>query len=129
ISNTDDGDPLFVLYEWWRGGRRIWRSELSELPAELHSKGDTIVVSVTASDGLRFERRVVGTTIVDTPLSITLPITEYAVSPGEKVNFQPTFYDPDGDPFGPAENLRLLIDYGPLGMAIDADTGLVTWTA
>jgi hypothetical protein len=119
-----DGDLVTTTYEWRRNGVVIEGRTGATLPATETTRGQTILVRVTASDGASTVEATASTTIVDSPPRVSVPSLP-AVAYGTPVSFTVTLDDPDGDPFEPAD---FVLTHGPAGMTLDAATGVVDWT-
>ena len=121
-----EGEPVTTTYEWQRNGSVIASRTGAVLPASETTRGDTITVRVTASDGATSVVATASTTILDSPpvLSVLSPPT--TVVHGAPVTFTATVIDGDGDP---VDQLDFVLAYGPAGMTVHPDTGVVSWTA
>jgi len=118
-----DGDPLTLTYEWKRGDTVIGTA--ATLPASVTARGDTISLRVTASDDRSTVERTASVTIIDAPPRVTVVSPPTTVAYGAPVNFTATVTDADGDPVG---QFHFLLAYGPAGMTVNPDTGVVSWT-
>ena len=119
-----DGDPVTVTYEWKRGSTVLGTG--ATLPASATTLGDTVSLRVTASDGVSTVEATASVTIVDSPPRVTVVAPPTTVAHGTPVTFTATVTDADGDPV-PGQ-LAFLLAYGPAGMTVDPDTGVVNWT-
>jgi hypothetical protein len=124
VASDADGDPLTTSYGWKRNGTTVAGENRSTYPHSLTTKGDTITVTATVSDGIAsvsVERSVV--------IQDTLPSLTAASPPPAQTNhcsavaFDLVASDPDGDPLG-----DFVVRHGPAGMNVSA-TGKVTWDA
>ena len=122
-----DGDPVTLTYEWSRNDTVIANHTTDTLPASETTRGDTISVRVTASDGASTVERTASVTIIDSPPRVSVLSPPTTVAHGAPVTFTAAVTDADGDPV--VGQVDFLLAYGPAGMAVDADTGVVNWTA
>jgi hypothetical protein len=118
-----DSDPLTVTYAWKRNGIAVASVTGAVFPASETTRGDVIVVTVTASDGTVATAVDASTTIEDTPptLSANAPTS---VNFGDTVSFQVTASgDADGDPVS-----DYVVRLGPAGFDVSSG-GAVNWHA
>jgi hypothetical protein len=121
-----DGDPVTITYEWQRNGTVVANRTDATLPASETTRGDTIVVLVKASDGVTTVEATASTTIIDAPPRLIVLSPPTTVAYGAPVAFTATVEDPDDDSIS---QLSFALAYGPAGMSVDPDTGVVSWTA
>lgn len=94
-----DGDPVTLIYEWYRNGARIAGASATTIDlATYGDKGDLIGVNVTASDdhgGVR--QAMASTTIVDSPPVATVSLSNTSPTTNELLLATVTSTDADGD--------------------------------
>jgi len=94
-----DGDPVTLVYEWYRNGTRIAGASATTLAlATYGDKGDVIAVNVTASDdhgGVR--QATASATIVDSPPLATVSLSTTSPGTNELLLATATSTDADGD--------------------------------
>jgi VCBS repeat protein len=118
-----DDDALTLTYAWKRNGTLIAGVNGLAFPASQTRRGDVIVATVSASDGIHTTSAEATVTIEDTPPVLSVPSPPTEVTYGDRLTFQVTAADPDGDVTWP-----LIVSLGPAGFAV-SDTGAVTWHA
>lgn len=118
-----DSDPLTISYAWKRNGVPVPAVTGDTFPANLTTRDDEIVATISASDGTATTSIDVSTVIVDSPPTLTAsPPT--VVNYGDNVAFQVTAgSDADGDPIPP-----FVLKLAPAGFSV-SPTGAVTWQA
>ena len=121
-----DADAVDTTYRWDVNGARVPGVDTATLPKERHSRGDTVRVTVAVDDGEAVREESLTVKIVDAEPRIVAEGAPGTVAHGQRLEFGVSVADPDGDEVDPG---TLRIGYGPAGMAIDAQTGLVTWRA
>lgn len=121
VGQDRDGDSLSYKYQWRINGKTNPVDDGPTLAGDRFSKGDRLVVEITANDGYedgptsRSREIVVPNAppqFVSEPPKI-LPLPDF--------KYQPQATDPDDDP------LTFALLEGPEGMEIDAQSGLLTW--
>ena len=116
-----DGDPVEFVYEWRVNGKPHKEESAVFSTANLR-RGDTLSVSVTASDGMDRSEP------VETPeLPIANAPPRIELRPGAPTTdgvfrYRVSAEDPDGDP-----DLQFHLQDAPKGMEIDALSGAITW--
>lgn len=117
-----DNDPLTISFEWSINGSLLSSEIDSTLASSNFSKGDTVSLSVSITDGSNIISNNTSVTISDSsPVfdkTITTPST---ATYGSNVSFQVSVSDIDGD------TPTYIIHHGPNGMVVNQD-GTVTWT-
>jgi hypothetical protein len=121
-----DGDPVALTYEWLRDGTVIPNQTADTLPASETTRDQLISVRVQASDGTTTVEATASVTILDSPPRLSVASPPTTVVHGAPVTFTATVSDADGDP---VDHLDFVLAYGPAGMTVDPDTGVVSWTA
>jgi Putative Ig domain len=117
-----DGDMIAIVYRWKKNETVVKEGEASELDIAGFSTKDSIQVDILASDGITEAKPVPSNVFV---LNNTAPkITSLPVSAlqGSHYEYQVTASDPDGDP------ITYGLEGAPLGMTIDARSGMLRWT-
>ena len=118
-----DADPLTVTYAWKRNGTAVPAVTGATFPASETTRGDVIVVTITANDGTIGTSVDASTIIEDTPatLSANAPTD---VNFGDTVSFQVTASaDADGDPVG-----SYVVRLGPANFDVTG-AGAAQWVA
>jgi hypothetical protein len=118
-----DSDPLTVTYTWKRNGTVVPSVTGAIFPASETTRGDVILVTITANDGTVSTTVDATTTILDTPpvLSANAPTD---VNYGDTVNFTVTASgDDDGDAVG-----NYVVRLGPAGFNVSGG-GAAQWVA
>lgn len=121
IAEDRDGDPIDFEFEWRVNGE-LAESIDAVLSTQALGRGDTIMVSVVASDGIDRSRRLSSPHI---ELANAPPQVERrAIDVDETGTFthQITARDPDGD------RLLYRLRNGPEGMTVGSISGHVEWT-
>ncbi len=116
-----DGDLIRFSYVWKVNGREAG-GDGPALQGSLFRKGDRISLTVTPSDNEGPGPVFASKELVipnASPRFTTTPPSEFR---GETYAYQAAAEDPDGD------RITYSLGQAPQGMAIDAHTGLVTWT-
>jgi YD repeat-containing protein/VCBS repeat-containing protein len=112
LGRADDGSWLIDLTGSLPGG--LLRHGQS-------TAGQTITVSDPGAERVGFDPSVTGTPAPNQPpFYLSAPNT--AAAAGQPYSYQALAQDPGG------RSLTFLLDQAPAGMAVDAATGLVTWT-
>jgi hypothetical protein len=116
-----DQDPLTLTWTWRRNGTLLPEVTGPSLDPALTTKGDLILVRLTASDGTLEAFQEASVTVQDSPpvLAVSGPGT---ATWGQPVAVTVTYSDPDGDPLG-----DVVLRYGPAGMTV-SPAGQVAWT-
>ena len=121
VAEDRDGDLIHYHYKWIINGTLIEEVLDSTLPRQLMKKGDEVILAVTPYDdfgagatfqGLSFYIPNAAPIIVSQPPPLVSNHYVYHVEAS----------DPDGD------DLDYRLVQGPVGMAIDEKTGIVSWT-
>ena len=120
----EDGDELAESYQWTVNGVASEHVGL-RLPADSHRKGDEVTFRIDVDDGEASTETETTAQIVDAPPRITVAAPPQQVMFGERAEFSASVDDPDGEP---VDQLRYRLAYGPLGMAVDAESGAIDWT-
>ena len=119
-----DNDAVQLRYEWRRNGVLIAGATTNVLPASEQARGDVIVATVFASDGIATKSGQASITIQDSPSLLTSNAPS-VVSYGSLVNFTVSAVDPDDGATPPSRHF--LLTHGPAGMSLNAATGAVSW--
>jgi hypothetical protein len=116
-----DGDDIHWEYQWIRNGEPLATETTAVLPGDRYQRGDRLTVQVTPSDSE-------GRGEPYTPGTVTIPngAPEFVSRPpahtgGAEYVYQVQAADPDADPI----HYRLV--KGPVGMTMDAESGMVRW--
>ena len=125
VKDRDD-DPVSVDYEWRVNDEIVADVHGATLPAARHSRDDIVTVAVEVDDGEAKVLARLTTNIVDAQPRIAADDSPAAVTYGDRVEFNVSVVDPDEDEV-PSTSYQL--DFGPPGMAIEAESGRVSWTA
>ena len=125
-ASDADGDPVETTIRWSINGSVVSDIDSATLPAARYRKNDVIGVLVTASDGEAQTSREMEVTIRDAAPVIRVSGAPVSVNFADRVGFNATVTDADGDDLG---SFRFGVDYGPLGMTIDPVSGRVQWDA
>ncbi len=98
-GRDSDGDSLTFTYRWSRNGTAIPNNTSPTLAANQFVKGDSISVTVTASDGIASATKSVSTTIENSPPTVdTFTIQpQAAYTTDDLTAFSDTINDADGD--------------------------------
>lgn len=116
-----DGDILTYKYQWLINGEANPVNDGPTLEGDRFSKGDRIVIVITANDGYgdgpAFRSRQI--VVPDAPPKFVSAPPENLPLPEFSYQLQAT--DPDDDP------LHFALLEGPEGMKVDADSGLLSW--
>jgi FG-GAP-like repeat len=114
-----DQDPITLSYRWTKNGTIIAGATSARIPPLTFRRGDHMIVTMTASDGLLSTSQARGIFVSDAPpqVSFNAPAT---VEHRGLFEYDIHVTDADGD--GPSFRL----EYGPAGMQVD-DDGHVTW--
>ena len=121
-SSDGDGDLVYYTYLWEKNGTVMSDEGGEILEGGQFKKGDQIVVKVIPDDresqGLpkSYESIVI---LNSPPIIVSTPPTFVE---GSDYSYQVKTYDPDNDP------ISFKLKYGPKGMEIDQEKGLVRWT-
>ena len=119
-----DHDTIITTYEWEVNGMLLPDIVTATLPKDRHVRGDAVKVTVTVDDGAAIREESLALTIADAEPRAVASDAPETVGHGERVEFEVSVMDPDGDIVDPGS---LRIGFGPPGMTIDPETGLVTW--
>jgi hypothetical protein len=121
VTSDPDGDSVTLAWEWERNGALLAGEVASTLDPSFTTRGDTILVRVSASDGARVTVWARSVTIADAPPVFVVTAPEVATW-GVPVTFAVTASDPDGDPMA-----ELVLLHGPAGMTL-SPSGAGAWT-
>jgi VCBS repeat protein len=91
-----------------------------------HAKGNVVTGIVRVSDGVATTAAEASVTILDSPGYVSVPSPPSGVAYNGTVTFTAVASDYDGDDTS-TKDFRLV--YGPAGMSVHPDTGVVSWTA
>ncbi len=118
-----DNDPIEFSYSWMVNGTPLRNASRPHLESGRVRRGDTVVVSVVASDGSGKSNPVESppARIENSAPRITSKPT-YNLSGRNQYNYQVVAADPDGD-----RPLRYQLIESPPGMTIGLVSGLVSW--
>ncbi len=101
VAATDpEGDPIQYSYRWEVNNQVISLETGPELPASRFSRGSTVVVRVTASDGKATGEEVSSRPVVvknGVPTVKRIQIKPYPAFPGDELEAEVEAEDPDGD--------------------------------
>ena len=117
-----DGDEITLSYAWRRNGSPLAGFTTATLPHTEHAKGNTVEVTVTASDGTESTVRTASVTTVDTPATVTAT-PPASIDYGGTLSFSAAAVDPDE-----GDSTELRVSHGPAGMQV-SNSGVVSWTA
>lgn len=115
-----DQDPITLTYQWTKNGTIIPGATSARIPPLTFRRGDHMIVTMTASDGLLSTSQARGIFVSDAPpqVSFNAPAT---VAHRGLFEFDIHVTDADNDaPY-------FTLDHGPAGMQVD-NHGHVTWT-
>ncbi|MEM7412969.1 MAG: putative Ig domain-containing protein [Myxococcota bacterium] len=121
-ATDQDDDPLEYTYRWDVNGETVW-TESDVLSSELFERGDSIVVTVTASDGNDESNEIRSAPIPVVNSNPVITSTPGAFDDEGRFIYPLEVSDPDGD-----QKFRYRLAKGPLGMEIDIVDGTVRWT-
>ncbi|MGQ9655232.1 MAG: putative Ig domain-containing protein [Thermodesulfobacteriota bacterium] len=101
VAATDpEGDPIQYSYRWEVNSQVLPLETGPELPASRFSRGSTVVVRVSASDGKATGKEVSSRPVVvknRVPTVKRIQITPYPAFPGDELEAEVEAEDPDGD--------------------------------
>ena len=121
-ATDPDGDPLEYTYRWDVNGETVWR-ESAVLSSELIDRGDSIVVTVTASDGIDDSNELRSNPLEVVNANPVITSTPGAFDDEGRFIYPVQVEDPDGD-----RKFRYRLEKAPAGMEIDIVDGTVRWT-
>ena len=119
-----DGDSFEVSYRWYRNGQPIAAATSSRLPPGSVHRGDQIMVEASATDGSdasEWSQSPPISVANASPAITTQP--SYEMTASGAYRYALGAKDADGD-----TPLRFELLEGPKGMAVDEQSGVVTWT-
>jgi hypothetical protein len=125
-ASDPDGDALTTTYAWRIDGVPVNGQSSTTLSHTVHAKGDIVTGITRVSDGLATTAAEASVTILDSPGNVVVPSPPTGVLYDNTVTFTAVASDYDGDDTS-TKNFRLV--YGPAGMGVHPDTGVVSWTA
>lgn len=119
VANTadQDNDPVTLRYSWHIGDREVSRSDT----APALKKGDNVSVTLTPNDGKTDGNAETITMIIKNGPPEIEKNEKMQIDSSGKLVYQIRASDPEGD------RLTYKLASGPQGMAIDPQSGLVTW--
>jgi hypothetical protein len=117
-----DGDQVTASYAWRRNGAVIAGQTGDLLLHTQFVPGDVVSAVLTLSDGQATGTGEVAVTIQDAPPIVDVSAAPDTAAVGEPMTFVATATDDDGGPRG-----NFVLGYGPAGMTVEPDTGLVSW--
>ncbi len=101
VAATDpEGDPVQYSYRWEVNGRIVPLETDAELPPSRFSRGSSVVVRVTASDGKATGEEVSSRPVVvknGIPSVKRIQISPFPAFPGDELEIEVEAEDPDGD--------------------------------
>ena len=126
-SGSDpDGDALTATYAWRVDGGVLAEETGASLSHTAHAKDDVVTGVVAVNDGFTTTTAEASVTIRDTPGTVTVQSPPRGVDYDDLISFAAEASDYDGDETS-TKDFRLV--YGPAGMTVNPDSGLVSWTA
>ncbi len=128
VSSTatdPDGDPLTTTYAWRIGGAPLAGQTNPTLSHTAHAKNNVVTGVVAVNDGFTTATAEASVTILDTPGFVNVPSPPTGVNYDSPISFTAVASDYDGDDTS-TKDFRIV--YGPAGMAVHPDTGVVSWT-
>jgi hypothetical protein len=125
-ASDPDGDVMTTTYAWRVNGALLNGQSANTLSHMAHAKGDVVTGIARVSDGVATTPAEASVTIRDTPGYVTVPAPPSGVTYNNTVTFTAVASDYDGDDTS-TRDFRLV--YGPAGMSVNPDTGVVSWTA
>ena len=125
VTSDADADSVSVSYQWQVNGQLLEDETGATLPAGRHRKNDVVRVVVNADDGESTTSQTLSVTTVDAVPRIQLSGVPGTVSYASPVEFAATVSDPDGDD---VSQFRFGMEYGPVGMNVDPQTGRIAWS-
>lgn len=125
-ASDPDGDALTTNYAWRVDGDALAGQIGASLSHTAHAKNDVVTGVVAVNDGFTTTTAEASVTILDTPGTVAVPSPPTGVDYDDLISFTAEASDYDGDDTS-TKDFRLV--YGPAGMTVHPDTGVVRWTA
>lgn len=117
-----DREEVHLWFKWWRNERLVLEGEDDFLDTTGYARGDRIVVSVTPRDGQSH-----GVEFYSQPYTLSNGFPQFVETGHPRVvegrlDYTAKATDPENDP------LSFSLEIAPAGMAIDEQTGHISWT-